>query len=109
MAATETPVWHNKRTDETRRLEELLGTHFEKVEAYRFNSASIRVRIIDSQFEGKPIEEREDLVLPRVQKLPKRIREDILMLLMIAPSELQTLTRQMLVNLEFEDPRASNF
>ena len=32
--------WDAKRTPETRQVEELLGQHFERANAYRYNSAS---------------------------------------------------------------------
>ena len=58
--ATETQVrpWEDKRTDETRMIEDELRKHFPKSDAYRFNSASIRVRIIDDSFHGKSEIER---------------------------------------------------
>jgi hypothetical protein len=101
------PLWEDRRTLETRQIADLLGTQFDRVDAYRFNSVSIRVRVIDPRFEGKPIEEREEMVLPLLQKLPKQTREDILLLLTLAPSELQGMNRHLLVNLEFEQPLPS--
>ena len=61
---------------------------FERVDAYRFNSASIRVRVIDPRFEGKSIAEREDMVLPLIGSCRSETQEDILLLLTLAPSEL---------------------
>src|SRR3954466_9611105 len=81
------PEWEGKRTEETRKIEALFRTVFPRTDAYRFNSASIRVRVIDPLFEGKSIAEREDMVFPLLKKLPKRTWEDILMLLTLAPSE----------------------
>jgi hypothetical protein len=101
------PVWENKRTQETREIESLLGQQFDRVEDYRFNSASIRVRIIDQRFEGKSMAEREEMVLPLIRKLPAKTRDDILLLLKLAPSELQGDNRHLLVNLEFEQPLPS--
>jgi stress-induced morphogen len=98
------PLWENRRTPETRKVERLLGQHFARVEAYRFNSASIRIRVIDPQFEGKSMVEREDMVLPLIRSLPKKTQDDILLLLTLAPSELQGVNRHLLVNLEFEQP-----
>ncbi|AGA27333.1 hypothetical protein Sinac_3052 [Singulisphaera acidiphila DSM 18658] len=66
------PKWEEKRTDETRKIEALFHTNFPKTDAYRFNSASIRVRVIDERFEGKSIAEREALVLPLLKKVPKK-------------------------------------
>src|SRR5262249_19009212 len=49
-------------------------------------------------------EEREEMVLPLLQELPKRTQDDILWLRTLAPSELQGMHRHLLVNLEFEQP-----
>ena len=54
------------------------------------------------------VPEREDLVFPLVDKLPKEIREDIILLLTMAPSELGGRNRHLLVNHEFEHPLPSN-
>ena len=57
---TATPAWHAKRIEETRMVEEVLGQGgFDRVDAYRYNSASIRVRVIDRRFEGMPREKRD--------------------------------------------------
>jgi hypothetical protein len=82
----------------------LRAAGFSQADAYRFNSASIRVRVIDSRFEGMSAPEREDMVFPVIDRLPKRIREDILVLLTMAPSELRGRNRHLLINLEFENP-----
>ena len=53
MTNISVPRWETKRTDETRRVEEVLrSVGFQKVDAYRYNPASIRVRVVDPQFEG---------------------------------------------------------
>lgn len=96
--------WEEKKTNETRRIEQLFRAHFLCVDAYRFNSASIRVRVIDDRFEGRSMAEREAMVLPLLDKLPAKTRDDILLLLLLAPSERSTLNRQALMNLEFEQP-----
>ncbi len=102
------PAWEMLRTDQTRQIEERLrAAGFTQVDAYRFNSASIRIRIIDPRFEGKPGSERQDMVFPVIDRLPKRIREDILLLLTMAPSELGGPNRHFLVNREFEHPLPS--
>lgn len=100
-------IWESKRTRVTRSVEDLLRRRFEKVDAYRQNSASIRVRVIDPQFEGMPLDQREDLVMNVLEELPETTRADILMLLVLSPNELGTLTSQALNNLEFEDPSMS--
>jgi len=96
------PGWEARKTPETRRIEALLRSNFPDTEAYRFNSASIRVRVIDDRFEGLSIAEREAMVLPLLEDLPQRTRDDILVLLTLAPSEQGSFNSQALMNLEFE-------
>ena len=96
--------WEKKKTRETRQVEEHLRKAYPRTDAYRFNSASIRIRIIDPQFEGKTASERQEMVIPLLDTLPKKTREDILRLLTIAPSELEGFTRKTVVNQEFEHP-----
>ncbi|MEJ7639050.1 MAG: hypothetical protein WKF75_14030 [Singulisphaera sp.] len=60
------------------------------------------MRVIDDRFEGKSITEWEAMVWPLLEKPPKTTRDDVLLLLTLAPSEHQTL-----MNLEFEKPLPS--
>lgn len=113
MAGTQTPQaqprWERLRTPETREIEDRLrAAGFAQADAYRFNSASIRVRVIDPQFEGMSDSDREDLVFPVIDQLDRRTREDILLLLTLAPSELGSFHRSLLVNREFDDPLPSS-
>jgi hypothetical protein len=95
------------KTDETRQVEETLRAAFERVDAYRYNSASIRIRIIDRRFEGLSHEQRDNLVEPHLDKLPESTQLDIINLLLLAPSEIVGFTFQSLPNLEFENPSPS--
>ncbi len=99
--------WEEKKTSETRKIESLFRSKFPETDAYRFNSASIRVRVIDDRFEGKSPAEREAMVMPLLKELPKKTRDDILLLLTLAPSEQATFNSQTLMNLEFEKPLPS--
>lgn len=96
--------WEEKKADETRMIESLLRKQFPQTDAYRFNSASIRVRVIDDRFEGRSIAEREAMVLPLLEELPRETRDDILLLLTLAPSDRGMVNGQALMNLEFEQP-----
>ena len=111
MIAASTPRWEAKRTDETRRIEEVIRTAgFEQADAYRYNSASIRVRVIDARFEGLPTEKRDAMVEPCLESLPERTQADIMSLFTFAPAELQhnpRAIRQLLRNTEFEEPSPS--
>ncbi len=103
--------WEAMRTEETRRVENVLRIEgFEKVDAYRYNSASIRVRVIDSRFEGLTPEKRDAMVEPLLEQLPERTQADIMTLLTFAPSEIQQTPktfRQFVKNVEFDDPSPS--
>ena len=102
--------WERKRTPETRDVENLLRSRgFEHVDAYRYNSASIRLRVIDPEFEGLPIEKRDALVEPHLKELPERTQGDIVFLLTLAPSELPpaAASREQWLNREFENPGQS--
>ncbi len=106
-----TTSWETKRTDETHDVEQALrGAGFDRVDAYRYNSASIRVRVIDARFEGIPPEKRDAMVEPHIGKLPPRTQADIVTLFTFAPSDLEqkpeTLGHRFL-NSEFETPSPS--
>ena len=47
MTTSFTNTWESKRTPETRTIEDLLRRTFEQADSYRYNSASIRIRVID--------------------------------------------------------------
>jgi hypothetical protein len=110
MSSTSESRW-KKHTLETRSVEQVLrDAGFANVEAYRYNSASIRVRVIDPRFEGLAPEKRDATVEPYLEKLPERTQADIISLFTFAPSELQQTPqtlRQFLLNTEFEDPSPS--
>jgi hypothetical protein len=111
MTNTTAAAWQAKRTDETRQVEEVLRqAGFNQVDAYRYNSASIRLRVIDQRFEGMPREKRDGMVEPYLEQLPERTQADIVTLLTFAPSELQQpakTLKEFLLNTEFEDPSPS--
>ena len=84
-------------------IKNALKPKFAEVKAYRYNSASIRVRIIDGRFGGHSRPEREELILPLLEQLPEDVQSDITMLLLLTPDEMSG----SLLNLEFEDPSPS--
>lgn len=107
---TATTSWEARRTPETRMVEDMLRQHFEQADSYRYNAASIRVRVIDSRFEGLSREKRDAMVEPLLDKLPPETQRDIVILLTLAPSERNRTAetfREFLLNAEFEDPRPS--
>jgi stress-induced morphogen len=106
MTTATMPAWEVKRTPETRMVEELLRRHFNQADVYRYNSASIRVRVIDPHFEGLSREKRDAMVEPYLDNLPAETQRDIVALFTFAPSELQrtpTTFREYMLNAEFED------
>lgn len=110
MTTATTPPWEAKRTVETRQVEDLLGQHFKQADSYRYNSASIRIRVIDPRFEGIPREKRDAMVEQYLDQLPPETQRDIVTLLTFAPSELQfkqTTLREHTLNMEFDDPSPS--
>src|SRR6266436_2725348 len=108
MVSSSAQAWEAKRTDETRQVEEVLRrAGFDQADAYRYNSASIRVRVIDGRFEGMPREKRDGMVEPYLEQLPERTQADIVTLFTFAPSELQQSAKtlkELMLNTEFDDP-----
>lgn len=93
-----------KRDIDSEQVENALRVHFPTVEAYRYNSASIRVRIVDERFREKSLAERDATVAPYLKELPARIRDDVTILLLLTEDE----KYQSMMNVEFENPRPSN-
>lgn len=89
---------------EIKAILETFSAAFPGTTAYRYNPASIRIRIIDDRFRGKDKIEREDLVLPLLNSLPEEIQQDVMILLLLTPEE----TKHSLANLEFENPTPSD-
>ena len=110
MTTTTTPTWEAKCTPETRSVEELLRRHFNQADSYRYNSASIRVRVIDPQFEGMSREKRDAMVEQYLDLLPPETQRDIVTLFTFSPSELEPTPktfRECMLNTEFDDPSPS--
>ena len=99
--------WESKRTNETRMVEDHLRKVFPGTDAYRFNSASIRVRVIDERFRGKSFEERDTMVEPLLEELPEDTQRDIINLITLYPGEAEESIRARLVDLEFKDASSS--
>jgi hypothetical protein len=110
MTASSANNWESKRTDETRGIEELLRKEFEQADSYRYNSASIRIRVIDHCFEGMSRDERDKRVEEQIDKLPPETQRDIVTLFTFAPSELSgdpRTFREFMLNTEFDAPSPS--
>jgi len=99
--------WEKMRTKESRMVEQVLRKTFPQTDAYRYNSASIRLRIVDPRFEGKSNEERDAMVEPLLNQLPEGIQSDIMNLLTLYPDETNKSPKVLLANSEFEEPSPS--
>lgn len=93
-------VANREVTPETDVVEAHLRRDWPNVEAYRYNPASIRIRIIDERFRGKSKAERFNAVIPSIRQLPKDTEADVTMLVLLAPGE----EAESLSNFEFEHP-----
>lgn len=97
------------QTAETDKVEKFLLEYFPDhppefpPTAYRYNPASIRVRIVSNRFKGISRGDREDIVWPILRKLPNKIRQDITILVLLPPEEL----KESHLNFEFEHPSPS--
>lgn len=96
-----------KTTVETRKIERILHAYFPESppeyppKAYRYNEASIRVRVVSKLFEGKSRLERERLVYPILREgLPEDTWQDVTLVLLFTPEEIE----DALINREFEHP-----
>jgi stress-induced morphogen len=111
MTQTIISRWEDKRTKETSDVEVTLrNAGFKQVDAYRYNPASIRVRVVDPRFEGISTENRDAMVEPHLEQLPERTQADIMNLFTFAPSELRQSPKsykEFMKNTEFEDPSPS--
>ena len=104
-----TPPWESKRTPETRMVENVVRSlgSFAQVDSYRYNAASIRIRVVDPRFESLSRVERDNMVEKCLEQLPPVTQSDIVTMFTFAPSELhQTPTsfKEYIFNIEFDDP-----
>jgi stress-induced morphogen len=74
-----------------------------EIEVYRYNSASVRIRIIDPDFQGYNRIAREQLVWPMLSKLSDDAQAEITLLVLLTPKE----TANSFANHEFENPMPS--
>jgi hypothetical protein len=111
MTTNQAHKWEAKRTNESRFVEEKLReAGFGRVDAYRYNSASLRVRVIDKRFDSISRDERDAVVEPFIDKLPPSTQSDIVSLVLLAPSEFDQpcdTFRESMLNSEFENPSPS--
>jgi stress-induced morphogen len=70
------------------------------IDAYRQNSASLRIRIIDPDFGPLERIERHRLVWRILEKLSEEVLSQVSLLLLLSPEE----AKKSLTNAEFENP-----
>jgi len=68
------------------------------IQVRRQNSVSIRIRIIDLDFEGTALVERDTQLWDILDPLPEEVRSQITMLLLLTPKEAKT----SFANMEFD-------
>jgi stress-induced morphogen len=71
---------------------------------YRHNAVSVRIRIVDPDFEGITKAERHDIVWDFVKDLPEEQQSEISLLLLLTPDEVE----RSFANDEFDHPIPSS-
>lgn len=71
-----------------------------KIEAYRQNSVSVRIRVVSPEFAGRSRAHREEEIWAILNKLPEDTLSEISLLLLLTPDE----AKQSFASLEFDDP-----
>jgi hypothetical protein len=64
------------------------------IEAYRHDSVSVRIRIIDADFKGKSWAQREEEVWPAFEQLPEDVVQEISLLLLFTPRRREEIVRK---------------
>ena len=108
MTATAAPPWEHLRTAESRQVEDVLRRHFAGADAYRYNSASLRVLITDPRFREMDDEARHRAVSRALAELPEPTRGDIINLVAVYPGEWRDSLKWGLLWANFVDPKPSS-
>ena len=69
-----------------------------RIEVYRQNSVSIRVRIVDPDLDGISRADRHEIVWRFLETLPEQVQSEMSLLLALTPEE----TKTSFANMEFE-------
>jgi hypothetical protein len=107
MSSKTASRWKQMQDADSQQIEKALRIEFPDADAYRYNSASVRVRIIDDKFRGKPADKRDALVERVLKNLPTNLQAEIMNLTMLYPGEVNVSLAAKLANDEFEDPTPS--
>jgi stress-induced morphogen len=98
------------RDDDVQQVRELLAREYQishasaRIDVYRQNSASIRIRVIDPDFRGMNRVERDRPISQLLGQLPEMVESQITLLLLLTPEE----QKMSLANFEFEHPVPSS-
>ena len=71
-----------------------------QIEAYRQNSVSLRVRVVDPDFAGISRADRHEIIWRFLEELPEEVQSQMSLLILLTPEE----TGKSLANLEFDHP-----
>ncbi len=71
-----------------------------KIDVFRSNNVSIRIRIIDPDFTGLDLVERDTLIWKFLDELPDEVISEITLLLLFTPKE----AKKSFANMDFENP-----
>jgi hypothetical protein len=71
-----------------------------KIEAYRQNAVSVRIRVLNAEFAGRSRAQREEEIWPFLNKLPEETLAEISLLLLLTPDE----AKSSFASSEFDDP-----
>ena len=75
-----------------------------RIEVYRQNSVSIRVRIVDPDFSAVSRADRHEIIWRFLETLPESVQSQVSLLLALTPDE----TTMSFANFEFDHPIPSN-
>ena len=75
-----------------------------QIEAYRQNSVSIRVRIIDDDFSGISRTDRHEHIWTFLEKLPEEVLSEMSLLVLLTPAE----AKNSFASYEFDHPTPSD-
>lgn len=69
-------------------LEPYMREHSQaKVDVYRQNSGSVRIRVVDPDFQGVSMTDRDQGLWPLVESLPEDVFSQLSLLLLLTPKE----------------------
>ncbi len=71
-----------------------------RIEAYRHNNVSVRIRVVDPDFKGVGRADREDDLWKLLNDLPEEVVAEISLLIMVTPAE----AKKSFASMEFDDP-----